>query len=167
MLTLTLPRDVVAWLRTIHPDPGWALVTLYRRQNRGSQPARRLAPPAQLVAVPGGKTLILVNPRLFRRLPGVSIIPLSDGRGFLALDAGRGLADVELALADRMEAMSSDSPLYRDLLAVRAALRRWRRLPGLRFQTRSILVAQRTPVGRRVHALSEIATRRRGAPRAS
>ena len=53
--------------------------------------------------LPGKRALILVKPDVFAGLNGVSVIPLSDGRGFLALDVGRGLADLEVAVVDRLD----------------------------------------------------------------
>ena len=34
LLALTLPDDVVKGLRRIHPDPGWAIVSLYEKAAR-------------------------------------------------------------------------------------------------------------------------------------
>ena len=39
-----------------------------------------------------------------KHLPGVSIIPLADGRGVLALEVGRTVADLEIAVIDRLDA---------------------------------------------------------------
>ncbi len=48
-----------------------------------------------------------MQPEPFKNLAGVSIIPLADGRGFLALEAGRGVSDLELAVIDRLESRES------------------------------------------------------------
>jgi hypothetical protein len=48
-------------------------------------------------------------------LPGVDAIPLADGRAFLALEPGRGIADLELAILDRLEATAPGTPQRRVL----------------------------------------------------
>src|SRR5262245_40096958 len=104
LITLTLPEDVVAWLSTVDRDLAWAIVKLHERTTK----SRRSRPPqiADLVQLPGQRALILVQPEYFQSLAGVSIIPLADGRGFLALEAGRGVSDLELAVIDRLESTS-------------------------------------------------------------
>ena len=100
LVTMSLPGDVLEWLRTIHPDPAWAVVKLFDRASTKSDKARsgRLA---DLVQLPGGRALILIKPEPFQHLNRVSIIPLADGRGFLALEDGLGVAHLELAVVDR------------------------------------------------------------------
>lgn len=124
---------------------------------------------AELAQLPGRRALILVQPHLIKDLPGVSLIRLQDGRAFLALEAGRGVADLEIAILDRLD--SSTSPDERKALrAVRASLKRWRQ-ERLRFESRSIIVAERGPSSdgppqplaelRRVRAPSRRAPQRR------
>jgi hypothetical protein len=140
LLTLTLPVDVVEGLKRLDPDPAWAVVKLFERAGRKAGPLTTLA---DLAHLPGRRALILVRPEAFHALPGVSIIPLADGRGFLALESGRGLADLEVAVMDRLE-MPSLQPDERAALGeLRRRLRMWRQ-EGLRFESRSILVAERT-----------------------
>ena len=43
-------------------------------------------------------------------MPGVSLIPLSDGRAFLALERGKGVADLELAVLDRLDGKRGLTP---------------------------------------------------------
>ena len=140
MVTLTLPEDVLTWLGTLDSDLGWAIVKLFERTQKG-RPAKPVQV-ADLVQLPGQRALILVQPEPFKNLKGVSIIPLADGRGFLALEAGRGVSELELAVIDRLEANSVE-PFERDaLLRLRTLLRQWRR-DGVRFESRSIVLAVR------------------------
>jgi hypothetical protein len=141
LVTLTLPTDVIDWLGRIDDDPAWALVKLHERSSRAVR--RKGNSVADLVQLPGNRALILVQPDAFKRLKGVSIIPLADGRGFLALDSNRGVADLELAVLDRLE-MASLSETEREALSVmRAKLKQWR-LDGIEFESRAIIVAKRT-----------------------
>jgi hypothetical protein len=106
------------------------------------------APPVELVHLPGGKALIVVQPSVFRRLDGVSLVPLSDGRAFLAFDRSGGIAELEVAIIDRLE---EDSPAAERaaLEHVRDVLRGWRRSGTLRFETKSIIVVDGRPSGGR------------------
>jgi hypothetical protein len=113
---------------------------------------------ADLVQLPGKRALILVRPDAFAGLEGVSVIPLSDGRGFLALESGRGLADLEVAVVDRLDQAGLPATQRTALTEVRQLLRDWRQ-QGLRFESRSILVVEQS-VGQRARALSGIARAR-------
>jgi hypothetical protein len=156
LLTVSLPADVVGWLKQLDPDPAWAIVALFERaqQRAAGTPLRT----ADLVQLPGKRALILVRPDAFAGLDGVSVIPLSDGRGFLALEHGRGLADLEVAVVDRLDQPGRSASQRAALSEVRQLLRDWRQ-QGLRFESRSILVVEQS-VGQRARALSSIARAR-------
>ncbi|MCC7126996.1 MAG: hypothetical protein IT178_19275 [Acidobacteria bacterium] len=141
LLTLTLPDDVVAWLKTLHTDPAWAIVKLAERASRR---ARKPAPLAELVPLPERRALIMVNAEALRQLPGVAVIPLADGRGFLALEPGKGVADLELAVIDRLDAPGVPAGERQVVQALRDRLREWRQ-QGVRFESRAIIVASRGP----------------------
>jgi hypothetical protein len=149
LVALTLPRDVVEWLQRIHPDLACAIVSLFERT--ASRPVRELptAPEVELLHVSERSALIVVDARTFVDLPNVSTIPLSDGRAFLALNPGSGMADLELTVTDRLEELRTDSPERERLVAFQQQLRAWRRDPALRFQSRSIIVVQSRPQPRR------------------
>lgn len=155
-LSVSLPEDVIAWLEAIDPDPAWAIVSMFER-SRQRTAAPSSSAPAELVQLPGKRALIIVTPDAFEDIDGVSVIRLSDGRGFLALEAGKGYADLELAVADRIDAPGV-SPERRQLLSnLRMQLREWRQ-SGLRFDARSILVVDRQDVGTRARSLSDLAS---------
>lgn len=139
LISLTLPADVVEWLTSMDDDIGWAIVKLHERATkpRGADPAV-----AQLVRFPGDRALILVRATLFRDMPGVSLIPLADGRAFLALEPGKGVADLELLVLDRIDDKKIDAGERAALNTLRQLLKQWRQ-EGIRFESRSIVVAQR------------------------
>jgi hypothetical protein len=140
MITMTLPDDVIDFLKTVHTDPAWAVVKL------AEQARRRVPKPvalAELVQLPQRRALIMVNADVLRHLPGVAIIPLSDGRGILALDAGMGVADLEIAVIDRLDAGGVPTSERQALDALRTRLREWRQ-DGVQFEARAIIVARRT-----------------------
>lgn len=145
LVTLTLPDDVVNWLATVDADLGWAVVKLHEHALKTER--KRQDSLAELVQLPGQHALILVKPEPFQNLEGISIIPLADGRGFLALDAGRGVADLELAVIDRLEAKSLSAAERAALERLRQQLKQWRQ-DGIEFESRTIIVARRQPATR-------------------
>lgn len=153
LVTVTLPKDVVAWLATIDDDLAWALVKLHERSVKASH-ARQFEV-AGLVRLPGGRALILVRPDFFSKLKGVSLIPLTDGRAFLALDSTKGVADLELALLDRLEAPRIGARERAALGHLRGLLQQWRQR-GIHFESRSIIVAKQAGMGLRPRPLPPV-----------
>ena len=137
LISLTLPGDVIDWLEAIDQDMGWALVKMHERATK----ARPAAEVAQLVRFPGDRALIVVRSDLFKEMPGVSPIPVSDGRAFLALEAGKGVADLELFVLDRLEDKKIAVAERAALTKLRQLLKQWRQ-DGIRFESRSIIIAQ-------------------------
>lgn len=153
IITLTLPKDAVSWLETIDEDLGWAVVKLHQRNVKAS--ARRPTDVATLVQLPEGRSLILVRPDYFDKLKGVSLIRLADGRAFLALDAAKGVADLELAVVDRLGAATLRVAERDALTRLRALLQQWRR-EGILFESRSIIIARRRQRAGRPKPLSSL-----------
>jgi len=145
VVALTLPDDVVRGLRKVDPDVGWAIVTLFEKS-----PARGTAEPdaqrdVELVTIADRRSLIVINRAVFTSLKGVNIVPLHGDRAFLALDPGRGMTDLELAVIDSLDNPRIEVRERRALQKLRAQLRAWRRDRTLRFHSRSIIVAERLP----------------------
>ncbi len=152
---MTLPDDVVARLKQMGPDLGWAVVNLCERASKQDRRDGAARPIADLVQLPSKRALILVQPDIFRNLAGVAVIPLADGRGFLALEPGRGIAELEIAVLDRLDTTGVPDREREALLTVRALLRKWRH-DGIRFHARSIIVAERSPDGHTPEPLTEL-----------
>lgn len=145
LVAVTLPEDVVEWLEARGGDLGWAIVALVEGSRPRQRPGAEARPAdAELVAVGDGRQLIVVAQALFDRLPGVSMVGMGGGRAFLALEPGQGLADLELAVLDRLEAPGVPAAERRALTAFRRQLRAWRQDRTVAFSTRSIVVAERT-----------------------
>jgi len=151
-VALTLPEDVIEWLHRLNADPAWAIVSLFERETRRTSRSR---PPArdpeivQLVPVAKGRSLIVVPQALSRNLPDVAAVPLGAGRAFLALAPGKGLADLELAIVDRLDAGDLAATEREPLTVLRGQLREWRRSADLSFTTRSIIIAERVAPARK------------------
>jgi hypothetical protein len=137
LISLTLPGDVITWLTAIDDDLAWAIVKLYERGTK-ARPAQSEV--AQLVRFPGDRALIIVRSDLFKEMPGVSLIPLSEGRAFLALETGKGVADLELFVLDRIDDPRVDDIERAALNKLRQLLKQWRQ-EGVRFESRSIVIA--------------------------
>lgn len=157
LLALTLPHDVVRGLRRIHPDPAWAIVSLYEgRGEKAHHLPQASGARAELARLSPDSALIVVDPQLIQSVPGVSVVPVAAGRAFLAFGEGRGLADLEVAVLDRLQAEQMSATERKQLTALHRQIREWRRSRNLRFSTRSIIIVERMPRRR--------APRRRRAP---
>lgn len=158
-MTLTLPGDVVDWLYTLHEDLAWAIVGLFEGRGAAPRRVRLTGAVAELVQLPGRRALILVRPELLRSVPGVAVVPLSDGRAFIALDGAGGVADLELAVLDRIDSPGVTVQERAQLKEFRQVVREWRK-QGLKFQPRSILVVERQSTAQPAGPLSRLATTR-------
>jgi hypothetical protein len=145
VVAITLPDEVVAGLRNLHPDLAWAIVTLFKKTVKMPTLSQQAANEAELVAVGGQRSLIVVPRQLFRSLdlPGVNILPLHDDRAFLALEPGRGMSDLELAVHDRLSGPRIGRRETTALNRLRTQLRAWRTDRRLRCETRAIIVIER------------------------
>ena len=152
VVALTLPEEVVLGLRKVNADLAWAIVTLFEKTaktaktGKAGNGSQRPSNEAELVAVGGPRSLIVVPRRLFANLnlPGVSIIPLHDDRAFLALEPGHGMSDLVLAVDDRLAQTSLDRPKAAALRRLRKQLRQWRSNPRLRCEAHTIIVVERS-----------------------
>jgi hypothetical protein len=139
VVAVTLPISVIAALRRRHQDLGWAIVDVVEQSGPRGRTRPAAAQPAELVEVGGGQALIVVAPDLVHFLPGVRMIPLSDTRAFLALEPGRGLADLEVAVLDRVKSLAPGRE-RRAAQQLARQLAEWRRSSQLAFESRSILL---------------------------
>jgi hypothetical protein len=153
VVAVTLPEETIRDLRRVHADLGWAIVRLLERGATKAQPKNNGTPrsatrppsgaDSALVNIANGRSLIAVNRKVFKKLPGINVIPLHGDQAFLALDRDASVADLELAVVDRMEGVAVSARERTALAELRGHLRRWRRDPTLRCLTRSIIVVQR------------------------
>ena len=148
LVALTLPEDVLTWLRTLDPDPARAVVRLHEEGGGKAPGGREPRPTTEIALLAGRRGLIVVERRAFVGLPGVELLPLDGTRAFLALRDGAVLADLELAVADRLEE-ATDGPEREALAGLRTQLRAWRQDPAWKFESRSIIVGERRRKGRK------------------
>ena len=110
---------------------------------RRSIPSPELARDVQLVEVGEDQFLIVINSAMFHMLPGVQMVPFSATQAFLALEPGRGMGDLELAVLDRLSQLKGPSRERRAVAHLGQQLRKWRLDPRLDSQSRSIVIVSK------------------------
>jgi hypothetical protein len=137
-VSVTLPEDLIERLQAQHLDLGRAIVDLFE-----SRPASDA--PVQLAEF-GRGALILVPPAsALKRLAGVELIPLSNGRALIALDHPLSPADLELTLNDAATAgalSSRDRAVVENVVSI---LREARTSGTARLRQRTIVIVEREP----------------------
>jgi hypothetical protein len=148
LVAMTLPEDVIKALRERHTDLARAVVALTDEANGHAKP-RRLGRhrPAELAEIGPRRFLITVDVNAVRVLPGCELVPITPRTAFLALQPGCGLADLALAVTDRLEEPGLDEQERGALTQIRLALRAWMRDKKLTHETRSIVVMRRVSLG--------------------
>ena len=143
VVAITLPEEVVRGLKRIHADLGWAIVQLF--EGRGKRRVRPIVarPDSELLSVANGRSLIVVNRDVLKALPGVNVVPLHDDRAFLAFDRDASIADLEVAILERLGDPAIGERERTALSELRAHVRRWRRDPTLHCDMRSIIVFEK------------------------
>lgn len=138
-VTVTLPEDVLTRLRATHNDLGQAIVTLVERRT----PTRRAAMPSADVAAYGNHAVIVVTPtKALKRLPGVQLVPIGNGRALISLDAPRTIAQFELDLRDAAEGKDVCDEEREALRAIAGILSKSRRSRGVSIEERTIIVLE-------------------------
>lgn len=136
-VTVTLPEDILARLASVHADIGSAIVTLVERKTPTRVPRVRAAEIARF----GNHAVIVVNPSTtLRRLRGVHLVPVGDGRALISLTESTSISSLELQVRDALERMDPDSRDREGLESVADFLRRGRGERGFTSEPRTIVV---------------------------
>ena len=102
-VTLTLPVDVIERLKAIDLDLGRAIVGLVERARKRSRPHYA----GVEIASHGRRSVILVTPvPALRKLDGVQLVPVADGRALIALRQPHSISELELHLLDALGSTS-------------------------------------------------------------
>jgi hypothetical protein len=138
-VTVTLPDDVIARLATIDVDLGRAIVALAeRRTPKHARPPR----PAEIASY-GKHAVIVVTPvRALRRLAGVQLVPIGNGRALIALGRSHSIPGLELQIGDVIAGNGVSADERRALTAIADILRRTRRSRGVSLEERMIIVLE-------------------------
>jgi hypothetical protein len=147
-VTLTLPDDVIATLEAIDKDLGQAVV-------RVALPLTAEVyayAPAELFRYGDSAVIVIQRIPALEQIPGVTLVPLPDGRALISLDESLSLSDLELKLRDTLDE-DRDLPTSSERAALTTIvdiLKRARHTKGLRVVRRSIIVLQSTDHRRRI-----------------
>jgi hypothetical protein len=146
-VTLTLPEDVIGALEAIDKDLSHAVVRLAVPVS-----AEVLArAPAELAKYEDCAVIIVKRVAAFGQIPGVTLVPLPDGRALISLDEGMNLFEFELKLRDMIEAPpQGDAEERQTLASIAEILKSARRTRGISLNRRSIIVLQSTSHRRRI-----------------
>ena len=139
-ITLTLPEDVLAALTRLDDDVSRAVVRL-------AQPlAADVVPHAAAeLSKHGDAAVIVIRPvAALERIPGVTLVPMPDGRALISLDDSMTTYEFELKLRDVLD----DGNIARaDLSAMQSILdilKSARQTRGVTLHQRRIIVLQST-----------------------
>jgi hypothetical protein len=140
-VTLTLPDDVIAGLSAVDNDLSRAVVRL-------SQPLLIdvvVRPPAELSKY-GHSAVIVIKPLpALDRMPGVSLVPLPDGRALISLDEAMSVHEFELKLSDAIDVGTDLEAWERSAMSsIREILKSARQSKAITVHQRSIIVLQST-----------------------
>jgi hypothetical protein len=138
-VTVTLPEDVIARLSAVDRDLGCAIVSLAER----STPARpHVVRPAELASY-GKHAVIVVTPvRALKRIAGVQLVPIGNGRSLISLDGSHSIAQLELNIRDTLERDGTGALERQTLEAIADILREARLSTGVAIEERTIIVLE-------------------------
>ena len=148
-VTLTLPEDVIVALMGVDGDLSRAVVCLAEPLVADAAPRR----PAELSQYGDSAVIIVRRIAALERIPGVTLVPLPDGRALISLDESMSLSEFELKLQDAIDAARHLEPRERSVLSSIADIMKGsRRTRGVVAHQRSIIVLQTTRHRRIVEA---------------
>jgi hypothetical protein len=139
-ITVTLPEDVITALADLDRDLSRAVVRL-------AQPLTEHFPhPAAELKNYGDSAVIIVKPSAaLRRIAGVTLVPLPDGRALISLEEDMPVHELELKIRDIIEDPKPVDPQERAaLMAISQILKSARQTRGMAVHQRSIIVLQST-----------------------
>ena len=138
-VTVTLPEDVLARLAAVDADLGRAIVTLVERQRPASV---RAVPPAELASY-GNHAVIIVTPvKALKRIAGVELVPIGNGRALISLTSPHSVPQLELAVRDALERGGVTDLERQTLEAIAEILRHTRSARGIALAERTIIVIE-------------------------
>jgi hypothetical protein len=134
---VTLPEDVLARLSAVHADVGSAIVNLVEK----SAPVRAVPIRPAEVTRYGNRAVIIVTPSpTLRRLRGVQLVPVGNGRAIISLSSSTSISSLELQVRDALERMPPQNREREGLQMLADILRRSRGSRELASEARTIIV---------------------------
>jgi len=134
---VTLPEDVLARLSALHADVGSAIVNLVEK----GTPIRAVPIRPAEVTRYGNRAVIIVTPSpTLRRLHGVQLVPVGNGRALISLSSSTSISSLELQVRDALERMAPRNREREGLKMLADILRRSRGSRELASEARTIIV---------------------------
>lgn len=138
-LTLTLPEDVLTRLRALDTDLGRAIVTVVERSTKSQV---RTIGPAELAHY-GSHAVIVVTPvKALKRIPGVQLVPIGNGRCLISLEPLRSISQLELDIRDVLARSDASEAERKALEAIADILRGARVSRSTTLEERTIIVLE-------------------------
>jgi hypothetical protein len=138
-VTITLPEDVLTRLGTVEADLGQAIVNLVERQVVGRV---RMIEPAE-IAHYGNHAVIIVTPvRALKRIAGVQLVPIGNGRALIALRHPHSIPELELGIRDALERGHVNERERQTLDGLVDILRNTRSSRAISLEERTIIVLE-------------------------
>ena len=136
-MTVTLPEDILARLSAVHADVGSAIVQLVEKRTHARPTPIRAAEVTRY----GNRAVIIVTPGpTLRRLRGVQLVPVGNGRALISLSTSTPISSLELQVRDALERMPPENREREGLQSLADILRRSRGPRGLTSEARTIIV---------------------------
>ncbi len=139
-VTVTLPEDILATLSAADRDLGRAIVELVERRGKTLTVARKA--PAEIAAYGHRSIIIVPDARALRRLPGVQLVPIGNGRCLIALEPPYSFPRLELDIRDLLTQKGLSEPERNTLDAVAGILRTARVSRDVTPEERTIIVLE-------------------------
>jgi hypothetical protein len=140
-VTITLPEDVIDALARIDVDLGRAVVQLAQPLVHDVSPR----PAAELANFRDSAVIVIKRLRALERIPGVTLVPLPDGRALISLDETMSVYEFELKLRDVIEETGREDADERAALeAIGEILKAARTNKHIEVHPRRIIVLQST-----------------------
>jgi hypothetical protein len=138
-VTVTLPEDILGRLAATNADLGSAIVNLVERKT--ATRIHQIAPAE--IARFGRHAVIVVTPvKALRRLKGVHLVPIGDGRALISLDPSHSIQALELQVRDAVDRRDA-SPREREILeSIAEILRTTRASREQSLEARTIIVLE-------------------------
>lgn len=141
-ITVTLPEDVITTLMSMNLDLGRAIVQLC--EAHASQLSGALPPPVEVSSYGAGALILIAPVGTLKRVPGVELIPLTDGRALISLSEAHSLQTLELDVRDALESDSLPAEERPALSGLADVLRAARQGEHITLRTRTIIVLEPT-----------------------
>jgi hypothetical protein len=139
-VTVTLPEDILATLSAADTDLGRAIVKLVER--RGKTLAASRTPPAEIATYGSRSVIVVPEARALRRLAGVQLVPIGNGRCPIALEPPYSIPRLELDIRDLLAQKGLPEAERKTLDAVAAILRTARVSRDVTPEARTIIVLE-------------------------